>query len=91
MSLTQPNVLITALTRTDIVAMWNEMKILNAVMKNKLLFVETTDPVESTIALENYKKACDTGRGAVLFSVARGIFFFSNVLLIFPAFQQCLR
>jgi DNA excision repair protein ERCC-2 len=71
--------------------MWNEMKILNAVMKNKLLFVETTDPVESTIALENYKKACDTGRGAVLFSVARGIFFFSNVLLIFPAFQQCLR
>lgn len=28
--------------------------------------------IESSIALENYKKACDSGRGAILFSVARG-------------------
>ena len=52
--------------------MWNEMNILSAVLKHKLLFVETTDSIETTLALANYRKACDSGRGAVLFSVARG-------------------
>jgi len=28
--------------------------------------------VETTLALENFKRACDCGRGAVFFSVARG-------------------
>jgi DNA excision repair protein ERCC-2 len=56
----------------EIVAIWNEMKLLTAIMKNKLLFVETTDSLESALALENYRKACDAGRGAVLLSVARG-------------------
>jgi DNA excision repair protein ERCC-2 len=28
--------------------------------------------LETSLALENYKKACDNGRGAVFFSIARG-------------------
>ncbi|MBA0589951.1 hypothetical protein Gorai_018673, partial [Gossypium raimondii] len=32
----------------------------------------TQDVVETTLALDNYRKACDCGRGAVFFSVARG-------------------
>eukprot|EP01097_Dermamoeba_algensis_P011762 TRINITY_DN9248_c0_g1_i1.p1 TRINITY_DN9248_c0_g1~~TRINITY_DN9248_c0_g1_i1.p1 ORF type:complete len:312 (-),score=49.86 TRINITY_DN9248_c0_g1_i1:32-967(-) len=56
----------------SIVSMWNEMGLLNTILKNKLLFIETTDALETTIALSNYKKACDNGRGAVLFCVARG-------------------
>lgn len=40
--------------------------------KHKLLFIETKDIYETTLALNNYKRACDIGRGAVFFSVARG-------------------
>lgn len=43
----------------QIVSMWNEMGLLDAVLVNKLIFVETTDAVESSLALQNYKKACD--------------------------------
>ena len=42
------------------------------VLVHKLLFIETTDVLETTLALENFKKACDCGRGAVFLSVARG-------------------
>eukprot|EP01132_Coremiostelium_polycephalum_P004981 gene4981-6202_t len=56
----------------QIVSVWNEMGLLNNVLANKLIFVETSDPAESALALQNYKKACDSGRGAVLLSVARG-------------------
>ncbi|KAJ7889901.1 hypothetical protein B0H14DRAFT_3105442 [Mycena olivaceomarginata] len=57
----------------SIVAAWNDMGILNEVWKNKLIFVETLpDANETSIALENYRRACDNGRGAVLLSVARG-------------------
>jgi hypothetical protein len=34
--------------------------------------LETKDVVETTLALDNYKRACDCGRGAVFLSVARG-------------------
>lgn len=60
--------------------------------RHKLVFVETQDAAETSLALENYQKvrragpaarmrradrpfplqACDHGRGAILFSVARG-------------------
>lgn len=40
-------------------------------MQHKLVFIETQDVVETTLALDNYRKACDCGRGAVFFSVAR--------------------
>lgn len=56
----------------SIVAAWNDMGILNEVWKHKLIFVETPDAAETSIALENYRKACNNGRGAVLLSVARG-------------------
>lgn len=56
----------------SIVAAWNDMGILTEVWKNKLIFVETPDANETSIALENYRRACDNGRGAVLLSVARG-------------------
>jgi len=28
--------------------------------------------VETTLALDNFRRACDCGRGAIFFSVARG-------------------
>ncbi|KAJ1696050.1 hypothetical protein LUZ63_004562 [Rhynchospora breviuscula] len=55
-----------------IVNSWNEMGILQDVMQHKLVFIETQDVVETTLALDNYRKACDCGTGAVFFSVARG-------------------
>ncbi|CAG7833873.1 unnamed protein product [Allacma fusca] len=41
-------------------------------LKYKLLFIETQDAAETSLALFNYIKACENGRGAVLLSVARG-------------------
>ncbi|XP_071716264.1 general transcription and DNA repair factor IIH helicase subunit XPD isoform X2 [Rutidosis leptorrhynchoides] len=55
-----------------IVNSWNETGILKEIMQRKLVFIETQDVVETTLALDNYRKACDCGRGAVFFSVARG-------------------
>ncbi|KAI8096768.1 uncharacterized protein BX664DRAFT_324780 [Halteromyces radiatus] len=56
----------------QIVSMWNDMGILNEAWKHKLIFVETPDAAETSLALANYRKACDNGRGAILLSVARG-------------------
>ncbi|KAL2925475.1 General transcription and DNA repair factor IIH helicase subunit XPD [Bienertia sinuspersici] len=55
-----------------IVNTWNETGILKEIMQHKLVFIETQDVVETTLALDNYRRACDCGRGAVFFSVARG-------------------
>ena len=41
-------------------------------LKNKLLFAESSDQNETAIALSRYREACDQGRGAVLMSVSRG-------------------
>ncbi len=41
-------------------------------MAAKLVFIETVDVVETTLALDNFRRACDCGRGAVFLSVARG-------------------
>ena len=54
------------------IATWYEQGIIDTVLKYKLLFIETTDAVETSLALQNYAKACENGRGAVLLSVARG-------------------
>lgn len=45
--------------------------LLQEIMQHKLVFIETQDVVETTLALDNYRKACDCGRGAIFFSVAR--------------------
>lgn len=45
---------------------------IDELVKLKLLFIETTDALETSVALEKYVEACNCGRGAILFSVARG-------------------
>jgi len=55
-----------------IVAAWYDQGLIDQVQKHKLLFIETQDAAETTLALANYQKACENGRGAVLLSVARG-------------------
>ncbi|XP_041351578.1 general transcription and DNA repair factor IIH helicase subunit XPD-like isoform X1 [Gigantopelta aegis] len=55
-----------------IVASWYEQGIIDQIQKHKLLFIETQDAAETSLALLNYQKACENGRGAVLLSVARG-------------------
>ncbi|EEY64472.1 TFIIH basal transcription factor complex helicase subunit [Phytophthora infestans T30-4] len=55
-----------------IIGQWDSLGVLKRVLSSKLLFIETKDIVETTLALDNYKKACDCGRGAIFFSVARG-------------------
>jgi DNA excision repair protein ERCC-2 len=55
-----------------IISAWHTLGVLRAVEQHKLLFIETKDIVETTLALNNYKRACDNGRGAVFFSIARG-------------------
>lgn len=41
-------------------------------LEHKLVFIETPDMVESSLALRNFRHACDAGRGAIFMSVARG-------------------
>ncbi|KAG4101363.1 DNA repair helicase [Neocallimastix lanati (nom. inval.)] len=56
----------------SIIDEWNAFKMIDEILKNKLIFIETPDAAETSIALENYRIACNNGRGAVLLSVARG-------------------
>lgn len=56
----------------NVIASWYEQGIIDNIQKRKLLFVETQDSAETSLALFNYVKACENGRGAVLLSVARG-------------------
>lgn len=55
-----------------VIGQWDSMRIIQKIMENKLIFIETKDVLETTLALDNYKKACDCGRGAIFLSVARG-------------------
>mmetsp|Transcript_21455 Transcript_21455/g.46613 ORF Transcript_21455/g.46613 Transcript_21455/m.46613 type:complete len:871 (-) Transcript_21455:228-2840(-) len=56
----------------SIISEWDGMGIMRQLTKSKLVFIETKDVVETTMALDNYRRACDSGRGAVFLSVARG-------------------
>ena len=56
----------------EIVRAWHGMGVLKDVLKHKLIFIETQDVLETTMALENFKCACDCGRGALFLSIARG-------------------
>eukprot|EP00794_Sanderia_malayensis_P020345 gene20345-22348_t len=55
-----------------VVSIWNDQGIISKIQKNKLLFIETQDGAETSLALHNYRKACENGRGAILLSIARG-------------------
>ncbi|KAM0681669.1 TFIIH/NER complex ATP-dependent 5'-3' DNA helicase subunit [Glugoides intestinalis] len=56
----------------EIITNWSESNVMQEILDNKLVFIETPDSKETEMALKNYRKACDMGRGAILFSVARG-------------------
>ena len=56
----------------DIVSFWNSVGLLSSITNHKLVFIETPNTAETAIALENYRRACDCGRGAIFFSIARG-------------------
>ncbi|KNH01734.1 TFIIH basal transcription factor complex helicase subunit [Perkinsela sp. CCAP 1560/4] len=51
---------------------WKQSGILDKLAVHKLLFVETKDVEETNVALQSYRHACDVGRGAIFFSIARG-------------------
>lgn len=57
---------------TFIVTQWHRSRVLEQIQRRKLLYFETKDIVETTLAVSAYKAACTRGRGAVFLSVARG-------------------
>jgi Rad3-related DNA helicase len=54
----------------EMIMQWDTRGILKKLKDTKLIFIETKDVVETTLALHSYKKACDCGRGALFFSVS---------------------
>jgi len=56
----------------DVVLQWNDLGVLDSVLKHKLVFIESKDVAETSLSLASFKKACENGRGAVFLSVARG-------------------
>ncbi|BFU25795.1 DNA repair helicase putative [Entamoeba histolytica] len=54
------------------ISYWDEMKIIESIYSNKLIFVESNDSEETSLAFQNYRLACHTGKGAILFCVTRG-------------------
>merc|ERR1719242_1474967 len=56
----------------NVVAAWYEQGVIDTIQRHKLLFIETQDAAETSLALLNYIKACENGRGGVLLCVARG-------------------
>ncbi|KAH0478122.1 MAG: uncharacterized protein KVP18_004171 [Porospora cf. gigantea A] len=55
-----------------VVAAWYELGVLAQILEHKLILLETKDVVSTTLALHNFRKASDAGRGAVFLSIARG-------------------
>lgn len=51
-----------------IVNEWDDAGFIHNLLENKLIFVETTNCKEREIIMQNFKDACDNGRGAILFS-----------------------
>ncbi|EPR78274.1 DNA repair helicase rad3 [Spraguea lophii 42_110] len=56
----------------EIVSIWSETRMIDKLMKHKLVFIETPNYHESELAIKNYRKAIDEGKGAIMFCVARG-------------------
>ncbi|PHJ25070.1 dna excision repair helicase [Cystoisospora suis] len=56
----------------SVLSSWYHSGVLAQVLDYKLIFIETKDVVATTLALHNFRRACECGRGAVFFSVARG-------------------
>ena len=43
----------------NIISKWHDTGILREIMQHKLIFMETQDVVETTLALDNYRRACN--------------------------------
>ncbi|CRG99555.1 TFIIH basal transcription factor complex helicase XPD subunit, putative [Plasmodium relictum] len=56
----------------QVISTWYELGVISNILEYKLIFIETKDIVSTTIALLNFKKACDLGKGAVFLSICRG-------------------
>jgi DNA excision repair protein ERCC-2 len=72
----------------DMVKMWSDSGVLVQILQYKLLFIEPQTPsekyggqeekyppfsgMEACLVIDNYKRACDTGRGAVYFGISGG-------------------
>ncbi|KJP86770.1 hypothetical protein AK88_03584 [Plasmodium fragile] len=56
----------------EVISSWYELGIIANILEYKLIFIETKDIVSTTIALHNFKRACDLGKGAVFLSICRG-------------------
>eukprot|EP01071_Lankesteria_metandrocarpae_P012565 Lankesteria_metandrocarpae@DN6040_c0_g1_i1.p1 len=56
----------------QMIAEWYSDGTLAEILTHKLVMMETKDVVSTTLALHNFRCACDCGRGAIFFSVARG-------------------
>ena len=58
----------------EMIEMWgeSEMGVLQTILQHKLLFIETQDRNETSMMIDNHKRACDTGRGSVFFGVTSG-------------------
>lgn len=55
-----------------IIGQWDDIGVLKNIMEYKLVFFETKDAIETSCALNNYRRACDSGRGGIFLSIARG-------------------
>ncbi|PWV13656.1 putative TFIIH basal transcription factor complex helicase subunit [Trypanosoma cruzi] len=51
---------------------WHRSGFLKELAQYKLIFIETQSVEETSIALANYRRACDIGRGAIFMAIARG-------------------
>jgi len=56
----------------ELVSIWTETGMIKKILEHKLIFAESLDHEETEKALSGYRRACDIGRGAIMFSVARG-------------------
>jgi DNA excision repair protein ERCC-2 len=56
----------------NIVAKWTTTNQHEELLKHKLIFIETYSVMQSSFALDGYYRACDNGRGGLLFCVAGG-------------------
>lgn len=56
----------------EVLLAWHGSGYLQQLAKHKLIFVETQGVEETSVALANYRRACDIGRGAIFMSIARG-------------------
>jgi len=54
------------------VNMWDNTSHNEELLQRKLIFIETHDPREATFTVDNFFKACDNGRGAILMAVYGG-------------------